>query len=128
MPDKNARARKFNDEAGCCGVVEKSVQKSMERRERRRERKQPWVVLKMTIVLLLGIIGYANYVYIGRLCVPMIRHDSGALPGGRGTGSKLYSAFGVSAGEVLNCASGSCVLGYILHFGVDDVVGIRYGM
>ena len=78
-----------DEEAKCCGVVEESLARHAEKREQRREKPQPWIVLKMTILFALGIMGYASYVYIGRLCVPMIKHDTGAIPGGRGTGSEL---------------------------------------
>ncbi|TCD67747.1 palmitoyltransferase pfa5 [Steccherinum ochraceum] len=80
-------------QAKCCGVVEEGVARSREKRERRREKAQPWIVLKMTVGIALAIMGYAFYVYIGRLCVPMIRHDTGAIPGGRGTGIAFLVIF-----------------------------------
>lgn len=83
-----AKNGRMPDEAKCCGVVEESVSRSREKRDKRREKPQPWIVLKMTIGLTLGIMGYAFYVYIGRLCLPMIRHNDGAINGGRKTGSK----------------------------------------
>lgn len=46
----------------------------------------PWIVLKLAVGITIGIVSYTFYVYIGRLCVPMIRKDEGAL-GGRGAGS-----------------------------------------
>lgn len=74
----------------CCGAVQEAASKSMERRTERREKPQPWIVLKMTIGLTLGIIGYASYVYIGRFCVPMIKKTHTIL-GGRRVGSEYKS-------------------------------------
>lgn len=71
----------------CCGVV----QEAQERSQRRRDKPQPWIVLKMTIGITLAIIAYASYVYIGRLCVPMIRKNRGLL-GGRRVGSTSGSS------------------------------------
>lgn len=61
--------------------------RSRERREKRKRKPMPWILLKLTVVVTAGIMAYAFYVYIGRLCVPLIRRDSGAI-GGRATGSK----------------------------------------
>lgn len=76
-----------DSDAKCCGVVQEAAEKSRERSEQRRNKPQPWIVLKMTVVITLAIIGYASYVYIGRFCVPMIRHNTGPLSGRR-TGSE----------------------------------------
>jgi len=89
MP-KNSRKP---EEARCCGVVKESVARTREKQEKRKAKPQPWIVLKMTIGMTLGIMGYAFYVYIGRLCIPMIRHNNGALPGGRGTGIAFLVIF-----------------------------------
>ena len=70
----------------CCGV---SSQEIHEKREARRNKPQPWIVLKLAVFMTIGIIAYAWYVYVGRLCVPMIRRDAGAL-GSRGLGSEFY--------------------------------------
>jgi hypothetical protein len=59
----------------------------MKAKENRRERAQPWILLKSSIALTLAIVGYTSYVYIARLCVPMILRRSGAL-GSREIGSK----------------------------------------
>ncbi|GJE88984.1 DHHC zinc finger domain-containing protein [Phanerochaete sordida] len=67
----------------CCGVVQEAAAKGTERRNKRREKAQPWIVLKLTIGLTLGIIGYASYVYIGRFCVPMIKRSKSILGGRR---------------------------------------------
>ncbi|KAI0092352.1 DHHC palmitoyltransferase-domain-containing protein [Irpex rosettiformis] len=77
-----------DSEAKCCGVV----QEARERSEERRNKPQPWIVLKMSVGIALAIIGYASYVYIGRFCVPMIRHNTGPLQG-RKTGIPFLIIF-----------------------------------
>ncbi|KAI0311950.1 DHHC palmitoyltransferase-domain-containing protein [Amylostereum chailletii] len=59
------------------------VDEARARRDRRT--KQPWIALKLAVGLCSAIMIYTCYVYIGRLCVPMIRRDGGAL-GGRAMG------------------------------------------
>ncbi|KAH9966372.1 DHHC palmitoyltransferase-domain-containing protein [Lactifluus volemus] len=39
-----------------------------------RKSPQPWFVLKFTILVASAIIAYTAYVYIGRFCIPMIKH------------------------------------------------------
>jgi len=73
----------------CCGVVEHAAVAAREKRSSRTT-KQPWIVRKLMIFVTLGILGYASYVYIGRLCLPMIQKHSGA-PAGRGTGSECQT-------------------------------------
>ncbi|EKM52384.1 uncharacterized protein PHACADRAFT_260719 [Phanerochaete carnosa HHB-10118-sp] len=70
-------------EGKCCGIIQEATTKSMERRSKRKESAQPWIVLKITIGITLGIISYASYVYIGRFCVPMLKRNSGILGGRR---------------------------------------------
>ncbi|KAF8816885.1 zf-DHHC-domain-containing protein [Phlegmacium glaucopus] len=77
----------------CCGVIEQAATSVHEKRENRNSA-QPWVVRKFMVVITLGIMGYAGYVYIGRLCVPMIKRRSGA-GAGRGTGVALLVVFAV---------------------------------
>lgn len=67
-----------------CGVVQESAARARERRAR--QGPQPWIVLKLAVFITAGIIAYACYVYIGRLCVPMIRR-SGSPLGSRALGS-----------------------------------------
>jgi hypothetical protein len=74
----------------CCGVVEHAAITVREKRSSRTT-KQPWIVLKLMVFVTIGILGYTSYVYIGRLCLPMIRKHSGA-PAGRGTGSKCQTS------------------------------------
>jgi palmitoyltransferase len=58
-------------------------------RKRRDARKgpQPWLVLKLTIAIAVAIVAYTAYVYIGRLCIPMIKRESSSL-GSRTMGSE----------------------------------------
>ncbi|KAI0324507.1 zf-DHHC-domain-containing protein [Cubamyces sp. BRFM 1775] len=72
----------------CCGVVEEA----REKRAARRQKAQPWIIRKFAIFMTIGLTSYALYVYIGRLCVPMIRRDSDAL-GGRGMGIGFLVVF-----------------------------------
>lgn len=73
----------------CCGVVEQTAVAVREKRASRTA-KQPWIVLKLMVIVTVGILGYTSYVYIGRLCLPMIRRQSEA-PAGRGTGSEYHT-------------------------------------
>ncbi|KAI0077000.1 zf-DHHC-domain-containing protein [Panus rudis PR-1116 ss-1] len=77
---------------GCCRVVEEAASRAQERSEKRRNKPQPWIVLKLTIFITLAIIAYTFYVYIGRFCVPMLKHNTGAL-GGREIGIPLLVVF-----------------------------------
>ncbi|KAL4077514.1 zf-DHHC-domain-containing protein [Scleroderma citrinum] len=53
----------------CCGVIQEA---KYETRARRANKPQPWIVLKLTVGLTLGIAGYATYVYVGKVCKDMI--------------------------------------------------------
>ncbi|KAI0289309.1 DHHC palmitoyltransferase-domain-containing protein [Multifurca ochricompacta] len=66
------------------------------RRERRNSRKnpQPWFVLKLTVAIASVIIAYSTYVYVGRLCIPMIKRESDSL-GPRTMGIVFLSVFAV---------------------------------
>ena len=68
----------------CFGLVEKP---SAHEKSKRRRSGQPWILKKLIVIITLGVMVYGAYVYLGRLCVPMIRrrNDAGA---GRGTGSE----------------------------------------
>lgn len=76
-----AQHDKSSSEHQCCGVFQEAADKSMKKREERRSKPQSWAARKATILFLLGIIGYAFYVYIGRFCVPMLRDNAGVLGG-----------------------------------------------
>ncbi|KZV82021.1 hypothetical protein EXIGLDRAFT_779065 [Exidia glandulosa HHB12029] len=67
-----------------CARVSRDVEA---RRDARRNRPQPWVVRKLMVVVVLGIVGLSAYVYIGRLVVPALRQDeNSALTRGAGIG------------------------------------------
>jgi hypothetical protein len=38
----------------------------------------PWIVRKRMVAFTIGLMGYAGYVYVGRLCLPMIQEKRGA--------------------------------------------------
>ncbi|KAH9957783.1 DHHC palmitoyltransferase-domain-containing protein [Russula dissimulans] len=63
-------------------------------RARRASRKgpKPWLVLKLSIAFAAAIIAYAGYVYIGRLCIPMIRRQPNSL-GSRTLGIVFLAVF-----------------------------------
>ncbi|KAH9943901.1 zf-DHHC-domain-containing protein [Amylocystis lapponica] len=89
-----AKHARGEQEHTCCGVIEEA----REKRARKREKPHSWLVLKFAVGLTVAIIAYAFYVYIGRLCVPMIRRDRGDLSGGRATGIGflvVFSLFGL---------------------------------
>jgi palmitoyltransferase len=83
----NTRQHKnLRRERKCCGIIQEVKYQARERRVRG-NKGQPWVVLKIMIPITIGIMFYAAYVYIGRLCVKMIQRQNGA-GGSRGAGSK----------------------------------------
>ena len=61
---------------------------SRRRGRRRNKGPKPWFVLKMSVAFAAAIIAYAGYVYIGRLCIPMIKRDRDSL-GSRRLGSEF---------------------------------------
>ncbi|KAI0043421.1 zf-DHHC-domain-containing protein [Auriscalpium vulgare] len=62
------------------------------RARRAQKTKQPWVVLKLTVGIASAVIAYTCYVYIGRLCIPMIKREASAL-GGRVLGIVFLVVF-----------------------------------
>jgi hypothetical protein len=84
----------------------------------------PWILLKLAVFITLGIIVYATYVYIGRLCVPMLKRNNGAL------GSRsLASACAVGRDAVaMTEVPSSCLPGRLLRPGCDDALGILEGL
>ena len=50
---------------------------------------QPWILRKLTVGIVVLIIGWATYVYIGRVCVRMINPEDDVV-GSRGLGSEQY--------------------------------------
>jgi len=76
-------------EEACCAGFSEDIQ---EKRHKRRSKPQPWILLKFSIFLTFGIIGFATYVYIGRFCFPMLNREPEAM-GNRVFGSE--SPFGI---------------------------------
>jgi uncharacterized membrane protein YdbT with pleckstrin-like domain len=64
------------------------------RSHRRRKGPKPWFVLKLSVALAVAIIAYAGYVYIGRLCIPMIKREHNSL-GSRRLGVIFLAVFSV---------------------------------
>lgn len=60
---------------------------SRRRGRRRNKGPKPWFVMKLSIAVAAAIIAYAGYVYIGRLCIPMIKRERNSL-GSRRLGSE----------------------------------------
>jgi len=60
---------------------------SRRRGRRRNKGPKPWFVLKLSVAVAVAIIAYAGYVYIGKLCIPMIKRESDSL-GSRRLGSE----------------------------------------
>ncbi|KAF5334930.1 hypothetical protein D9611_010047 [Ephemerocybe angulata] len=82
----------------CCGVVQESVERAREDRygpqAAAAAKPQPWVVLKMAVAITFGLMGYAAYVYIGVLVVPMLQEKS-AAEGSRREGIGLLIGFAI---------------------------------
>lgn len=76
-------SRQWGDKP-CCGLVETLEQ----RRELRfsSNKPRPWIERKFMVGVVFAIVGYTWYVYVGRLCVPMMKRNNGAL-GNRAMGS-----------------------------------------
>ncbi|KAL5498369.1 hypothetical protein ACEPAH_2511 [Sanghuangporus vaninii] len=62
------------------------------KRRQRLDRPRNWVERKLAVGIVIGLAGYAWYVYIGKFCVPMLRRDENAL-GGRGMGVAFTIVF-----------------------------------
>ena len=61
-------------------MVDEPVPTTPRRRgHRRRKGPKPWFVLKLSVAVAAAIIAYTGYVYIGRLCIPMIKRERNSL-------------------------------------------------
>ncbi|KAF5334991.1 hypothetical protein D9611_010050 [Ephemerocybe angulata] len=80
----------------CCGVMQESVERAREDRygPQAAAKPQPWVVQKMAVAITFGLMGYAAYVYIGVLVVPMLQ-EKPAAEGSRREGVGLLVGFSV---------------------------------
>ena len=66
------------------------IRKQIEmKRHERYSKPRPWVERKMFIPVVMGIVGYTWYVYIGVICVPILRRDADAL-GGMAIGGEFF--------------------------------------
>ncbi|KAJ3520605.1 hypothetical protein NMY22_g12678 [Coprinellus aureogranulatus] len=94
--DGNAPSQLQEKEHTCCGVVQESVERAREDRygPDAGRKPQPWIVLKLAVAISLGLIGYAGYVYIGILVVPMLKEQHDAQ-GTRREGIGLMVGFGI---------------------------------
>jgi hypothetical protein len=113
------------DERTLCGVV----QHAQDKRERRRSKPQPWIVLKLAVIVSFAIIAYVSYVYIGRFCVPMLKRKSHAL-GSLTIGSKSTLAeTGLQYSlQVAGCSHIShCVFSASNHGAVVLCEGVYFG-
>ncbi|KAF8920141.1 DHHC palmitoyltransferase-domain-containing protein [Mucidula mucida] len=73
-----------------CRVIEDAKYEAREKRATR-DTPPPWITVKLMVPITFGIMVYAAYVYIGRLCVPAIRQRSSVLD--RGGGIALLVVF-----------------------------------
>lgn len=78
---------------GFCGRLKEKIDENAERqREARTQRQntpQPWILRKLAVFIVFGILGYTYYVYVVRFCIVMIRKKSSAV-GSRAQGGKLF--------------------------------------
>lgn len=84
------------NEHTCCGVVQESVERAREDRygPEAGTKPQPWIVLKFTVAITLGILAFGAYVYVGVLVVPMLKERPDAQ-GTRREGIGLLVGFGI---------------------------------
>ena len=69
------------------------IRKQIEmKRHERYSKPRPWVERKMFIPVVMGIVGYTWYVYIGVICVPILRRDADAL-GGMAIGGEFFGGW-----------------------------------
>ncbi|KJA25008.1 hypothetical protein HYPSUDRAFT_200244 [Hypholoma sublateritium FD-334 SS-4] len=78
-------------EETCCGVIREASEVARDKRYNRTT-PQPWLARKLLIGITLGIMGFSAYVYVQRLCLPMIRRQRRAQAD-RNTGIALLVVF-----------------------------------
>ena len=74
----------------CVGFVERIETSAREQQEARRNRPQPWFARKLMVGVVIAILIYTYYVYVGRFCADMIKRNSSAK-GSRPQGSGCFS-------------------------------------
>ncbi|KAG6833410.1 hypothetical protein H0H87_007395 [Tephrocybe sp. NHM501043] len=87
MKTENPYTKRASTGSKCCGVVEEAANRTLQRRAAR-STPQPWIVRKLMVGVTFSAMAYSAYVFIGRLCVDMIRRLDGA-GGSRGTGAQV---------------------------------------
>ncbi|TDL26842.1 zf-DHHC-domain-containing protein [Rickenella mellea] len=97
-------------EARCIGFSETLEKQRIERNQRTTP--QPWIARKFMIGVIIGIVGFAYYVYIARFCLPMIRKRDNAL-GGKAMGITFLTVF--------------CLLGFMFLWTYAKVVATPPG-
>jgi palmitoyltransferase len=78
------KASKSKDRT-CLGVIEEAAE-TAHKKKMERTKPQPWIVRKLVVGITLGLMGYAAFVYIQYLCLPMIRRKDNSQ-GSRRIGS-----------------------------------------
>ncbi|KAG8731828.1 hypothetical protein FRC12_019550, partial [Ceratobasidium sp. 428] len=64
----------------CVGVARERYQAEQKKREENTE-PHPWIQQKFVVGVVLGIVGWTYYVYIGRMCVGLLRRGETAKGG-----------------------------------------------
>ena len=103
-------------------VISDAARRSRERRKG----PQSWFMLKLTIAIAAAIIAYTAYVYIGRLCIPMIKRESSSL-GSRTMGSEYPTPSAPHRHIYMFLPDDSRVRGRVRRVGIDDDLGIHKG-
>jgi len=84
-PQRPQRKVQKSRDGTCFGVIEEAVD-TAHKRKMERKQPQPWIVRKLMVGITLGLMGYAAFVYIQYLCLPMIRRKNNSQ-GSRRIGS-----------------------------------------
>lgn len=64
----------------CVGVA-RDTYKAQQKEREERPKQQPWLVRKLVVGVVIGIVGWTYYVYVGRMCVELIRRGEKAKGG-----------------------------------------------
>lgn len=73
----------------------RQVQQEQRAKRANRTKPPPWIARKLAVFIVIGLIIFATYVYVGRACVPLIRQDPGAVGGGRAVGISFMAIYWV---------------------------------
>ncbi|KAJ7455017.1 zf-DHHC-domain-containing protein [Mycena galericulata] len=72
MTTENGADKYVPSKGTLCGTISEARYTARERREARRSKPQTWVVRKLMVPIVLGIMGYTAYVYAGRFAVRLM--------------------------------------------------------